>query len=310
MRIAVLDLGTNTFHLLIVDVHADHSCQVVFKTRAVVKLGKDGIGKNVIAEAPFNRGIKVLAHFKKQVEKHSVTKVFAFATSAIRSSTNGKEFVRKAYDETGIKIKVIAGDEEAKLIYYGVRQCVKTGEEPALIMDIGGGSTEFIIANEKQIFWKQSFNIGVSRLLEQFNPSDPILPTEMVIVKKYLDDVLQPLIKAIQKYPVKQLIGSSGSFDTLAEMIGHRFYHRNIIKGKTSYEFSLKEYDELHRWLMKSTTKMRLKTKGLVRMRVDMIVLSSICTQFVLEKSGIKKMMLSKYALKEGALTDIIERQF
>ena len=307
MKLAVLDLGTNTFHLLIAKVNPDHSFEILFRNRAVVKLGKGGISENRIADAPFKKGIKTIQHFNEQIKKLGNNKIFAFATSAIRSSTNGGEFVKKVKNETGIEIKIISGDEEAELIYYGVRQCVQMDERPALIMDIGGGSTEFIIANHTTVFWKQSFNIGAARLIDQFHLSDPILNKEMISIQRHLEKVLQPLNAAMDKFPVSKLIGSSGSFDTLAEMTSFRFRKRNMLKAKTSYQFNLVEYDKIHKWLLKSTTQMRMKAKGLIKMRVDMIVASSICTTYVLKKFMLKEMVQSKYALKEGALWKIIQ---
>ncbi len=307
MKIAVLDLGTNTFHLLVAKIYPDHSFKILFKNRAVVKLGKGGISENRIADAPFKKGIKTIQHFNEQIKKLGNNKIFAFATSAIRSSTNGGEFVKKVKNETGIEIKIISGDEEAELIYYGVRQCVQMDERPALIMDIGGGSTEFIIANHTTVFWKQSFNIGAARLIDQFHLSDPILNKEMISIQRHLEKVLQPLNAAMDKFPVSKLIGSSGSFDTLAEMTSFRFRKRNMLKAKTSYQFNLVEYDKIHKWLLKSTTQMRMKAKGLIKMRVDMIVASSICTTYVLKKFMLKEMVQSKYALKEGALWKIIQ---
>ena len=123
-----------------------------------------------------------------------------------------------------------------------------------------------------------------------------------------LEQVLKPLQQAIWKYPVSKLIGSSGSFETLAEISSYRFYKRNVLRSKTSHSFNLKEYNLVHEWLLKSTTAMRMKTKGLVRMRVDMIVLSSICTNYILKKYKMKEMVLSKFALKEGVLWNIIHR--
>ena len=194
------------------------------------------------------------------------------------------------------------------MIYYGIRECIKLDERPVLIMDIGGGSTEFIIASRTTIFWKQSFNIGAARLLDLFHPSDPIRRNEIIEIQKYLQQVLQPLKKAMNKFPVSTLIGSSGSFDTLAEMIAYRFYNRNILKSKTSYAFDLDQYEKIHKWILSSTTKMRMKTKGLIKMRVDMIVISSLCTDYILKNFKIREMILSKYALKEGALWKIIHQ--
>lgn len=308
MKLAILDLGTNTFHLLIVEVNRDRTYKKIFKSKIVVKLGEGAIQEKYIAEVPFTRGLNVLKHYAGIIEKHKADKTFAFATSGIRSAKNGKEFVSRVKNETGIKIEVIPGDREAELICYGVRGCVSMGEEKHLIMDIGGGSTEFIIANEKKIFWKQSFDIGASRLLETFKPSNPIINAEVKRLETFLIDVIKPLDIALKRFPVKTLIGSSGSFDTLAEMSGWKFQKKDVLKNVTTFNFNLDEYFKLHEILLKSTMQQRMKMKGLIKMRVDMIVLASICTRLILDRYKLEKMILSKYALKEGALWQIVSK--
>lgn len=301
MRIAILDLGTNTFHLLIADVKGK-SYRKVFKSKTVVKLGEGAIHRKFIAPDPFHRGIEALTHYKGIIHEFSPDKVYAFATSAIRGASNGKQFVKEAFKRTGIRIKIISGDKEAELICLGVRQCVDMGREPSLIMDIGGGSTEFIIANGRKIFWKKSFDIGAARLLEIFNPSDPVSEKDIKEIHLFLDMQLKPLKSAIKKFPANKLIGSSGSFDTFAEMAGYRYHGKNVIKKMKSYKFDLDEFKKLHKVILKSTLKQRMRMKGLVKMRVDMIVIATICTDYILQNLNMSEMYLSKYALKEGAL--------
>ena len=308
MKIAVLDLGTNTFHLLIVNVSKTGSFKKIFKSKIAVKLGEGTIHKNRIAEIPFRRGIEAMKHYSEVLSKYRPDKVVAYATSAIRSAKNGKQFVAVVKKETGIKVNVISGSREAELIYFGVRSSISKGKEKQLVMDIGGGSTEFILADSNKIFWKKSFDIGASRLLERFKPSDPIKASEIKTLEKYLSKVLSPLNKALKKYPVESLIGSSGSFDTFAEMIGWKFHRRDVLKNVESYEFNLDEYFSLYELLMKSTTAQRMKMKGLIKMRVDMIVIAAICTRLILRKYNLQKMYVSKSALKEGALWEVIQK--
>lgn len=306
MRIAILDLGTNTFHLLIASVNKKGDWKKVFKSKTAVKLGEGAIHQNEIAPIPFKRGIRALLHYKKIIAIHKPEKIFAFATSAIRGAKNGNDFVDAVKEKTGIDITVISGDREAELIYLGVRQCLELDESPVLIMDIGGGSTEFIIANHENIFWKHSYNIGAARLLEIFKPSDPLHLSELKKTEKFLSSELSTMVAAVKKFQPDQLIGSSGSFDTFAEMIGFQFYNRNIISNTNKYIFKMEEYFHLHEKILFSTIAQRKKMKGLVKMRVDMIVLATICTAVVLRETGIRKMSLSKYALKEGALSAVI----
>lgn len=308
MRVAILDLGTNTFHLFIANVGSDGEIKKVFKSKRVVKLLENSNQSNLIQEVSFQRGIAAIRGFKEIISVHTVDRVYAFATSAIRSATNGKDFVRAVFEVTGIQIKTISGNEEAKLIYYGVKQCVTLGDHRSLIMDIGGGSTEFIIANRKKIFWKHSFNIGAARLIANQQPSDPIKRVEVKKLNDFLETALEPLHDAIRKFPVNELIGSSGSFDTFAEMIGWKYHQKNVIGKVKAYEFNLDEFGKLYRHLVVSSASERMKMKGLVKMRVDMIVVAAICTNFILKKYKIRKMILSRYALKEGAMWKLANR--
>jgi len=305
-RIAIIDLGTNTFNLLIVEISADKTYQLVFQNKISVKLGEGGINKGFIAPTAFNRGIDALKIHKLTTEKHNVEKVIAIATSAIRGASNGIEFITKAKEDCNVDIQVISGDREAEIIYYGVRDAVKLSDETSLIIDIGGGSTEFIIANKNKIFWKQSFLLGVARLLEMFNPSDPITDKEIQAIYNYLNQELKPLFKAVKKFPITELIGSSGSFDSLAEMVAHRFYSPHIFDGKTEFSFNLDDCAAVHQTILRSTNAERLQMKGLVAMRVDMIVISSILVHFIIKSFSIPKMRLSTYSLKEGILSEII----
>ncbi|TAL59801.1 MAG: phosphatase, partial [Bacteroidetes bacterium] len=204
--------------------------------------------------------------------------------------------------------------------YFGVRSAVQMNGSPSLIIDIGGGSTEFIIANKKEIFWKHSFLMGAARLLERFKPSDPITESEVKQIEVYLEKELQPLFAAVDRIlnahlpsPLGggtgrgcELIGSSGSFDSLAEMIGYHFYDTEALKGKTEYAFNMDDFEKLYQVILKSTTKERMLMKGLTKMRVDMIVVSAIIVNFVIARLGIQKMRGSKFSLKEGVLWELM----
>jgi len=309
MKVAVLDLGTNTFHLMIASVHSDGSWKKILHRKVTVKLGQGGIHQNRIAPVPFRRGIAAIAGFKKIIEHHQVKTVRAFGTAALRNASNGGEFLDDARENFGITIALISGSDEASLIYSGVRRAVDLGDDFSLIMDIGGGSTEFIIANNRKIFWKQSFKIGASMLLEKFQPADPIRKGELKLIEHYLDDVLKPLRAALMKFPAARLIGSAGSFETVTSMIRYRNPAAGSHYGKTSHPIKRSELNALHRDIIRSTTAERKKMKGLISMRVDMIVPASILLNFVLKQTGIKNILLSTYSLKEGALDQIVNSE-
>lgn len=310
MLIAVIDLGTNTFNLLIAEINKHTGTFTKkFKDRISVKLGEGGINSGHIAEAPFRRGIEAIKDYKAIVDTHHVKEVVAFATSAIRSAANGVEFVEEVFRETGIRVQTISGDREAELIYYGVRMAVTLSDIPALIMDIGGGSTEFIIADKKSIYWKQSFLLGAARLLEKFRPEDPVTKETVGLINNYFREELKPLYEQLEKHPVRTLVGSSGAFDSFVDMLGWKFGTAMLKTGATEYRVDLKLYREMSGIIIRSTMEERGQIKGLIPMRRDMIVISMLFVDFVVREFGIEELIVSTYSLKEGVIGELINRK-
>ena len=309
MRIAVIDLGTNTFNLPIAETFSDGKFETLYNEKLPVKLGEGGINKGIIAEAAFLRGIEAMENYASTIKQWEAEKILAFATSAVRNASNGKDFTAIIKTKTGIEIQIIDGDREAELISIGVRQAVKLSEDPSLIIAIGGGSTEFIIVDQSTILWKQSFEIGASRLWQRFEPSDPITENEREAMASYLLGQLQPLWKAAEKFKVTELIGASGSFESLAELVNAKFKSLPGLADKTECEFVLEQCGEIHNEILASTRAERLKWKGLVAMRVDLIVVSAILVETVVSKLSISKMKYSAYALKEGVLWNFLNKK-
>ncbi|HET6991923.1 MAG TPA: phosphatase [Bacteroidia bacterium] len=306
MRIAVIDLGTNTFNLLVAESRVGADFQTLYNEKLPVKLGEGGINKGFITEAAFQRGIEAMENYASTIRQWHAERTLAFATSAVRNASNGKEFVDEVKRRTGIEIQVIDGAKEAEFISIGVRQAVRLSEKPSLIIDIGGGSTEFIIVDDKSVLWKQSFEIGASRLMQRFEPSDPVNADEKKVIVDYLIHELKPLWEASKKFNVTELIGASGSFESLAELVNMRFHSLPGLSNKTECEFNLDQCAIIHAAILSSTRAERLKMKGLVAMRVDLIVVSAILVETVLNELSISKMRYSSYSLKEGVLWDFL----
>jgi len=307
MRVAIIDLGTNTFNLLIADITEDKNYNIVFTDKAGVKLGKDGINNRIITPEAFQRALDGISKHLVNIRLYKAEKTIATATSGIRSTENGLELVAEIEKQFGIHVNIVSGDDEAELIYRGVKQVVPFGHENALILDIGGGSNEFIIANKNGLLWKQSFNLGIARLLDRFNPSDPITTDEILKIEYYIDSELTPLYEAFNKYSPVKLIGSSGTFDSIRSMIIERKgLKRGDFTDKNSYRIDLNDYHNLHAYLLKSTYSERLDMKGLEFVRVEMIVLASIFVNFIINKFNLKSITQSYFALKEGMLDKII----
>lgn len=300
MRIAVIDLGTNTFNLLVAEVSGSQM-SVLYKDELGIKLGEGGIHRKIITEASFHRGLKGLEKHLNTAGDWKADEVLAVATSGIRTADNGKEFIREVKFRFGIEVKTITGDEEAGLIYRGVRQAVEMGDRTSLIVDIGGGSNEFIIAGRQRYFWKKSIDIGMARILERFNPSDPITHDEIDQINIYFEKALQPLYEPIQQYQPELFIGCAGTFKTVRNML--------IKEGVLSetpqqpwFEIYYSQFEKLHKRLLFSTTEERKQMPGLELFRVDMIVLASLFVNFILQKFGFDRMMQSDYSIKEGVV--------
>jgi exopolyphosphatase/guanosine-5'-triphosphate,3'-diphosphate pyrophosphatase len=303
--LAVIDLGTNTFHLLLAEVLTGNNINEVYKLQVPVKLGEGGINNRIITDAAFERGMNALRQFRDILEEHGISKVYAFATSAIRSAENGHEFVNKVKEETGIEIHVITGDEEADLIFHGVRHTIELTSERIMVMDIGGGSVEFIIANKEEIFWKHSFTIGAARLLERFHHSDPISKEEQDKLHQYLDFELLALKNAVHQFPVSTLVGSAGSFESVVEMIEQNLDKK--LHFTTSCRVGIPDYEKIHNMIIASTHDERMNFKGLIPYRAEMIVMSCVLIQYVLNTFHIKELFASDYSLKEGVLFKMSE---
>ncbi len=307
MRLAIIDMGTNTFNLLIAEVLENNNYQIIHKDKAGVKLGKGGINNQIITPEAFKRGISAIEKHLRTIQQFSCDKIYATATSGVRSAENGQEFVEKLEEKFGITIQVISGDTEAELIYRGVKQAVKFNSENVLILDIGGGSNEFIIANSSGLIWKQSFQLGMARLLDMFNPSDPITLEEIKDVEYFIDANLEELYRVFNKYKPQQLIGCSGTFDSFREMIlAKNGGIPEEVKKKNSYPINIKDYEQLHIDLIKSTLEQRKKMEGLELVRVEMIVLASIFVNFIIRKLNIKSLTQSAFAIKEGLVDKIL----
>lgn len=304
MTLAVIDLGTNTFHLVIARLSVG-GVQVIYKTNIPVKLGEGRINENIIIPEAFERGLLALKSFKQEIKKHEVAVVKAIATSAIRSAANGADFVKAAKSDAGIDIEVITGEQEAAYIFAGVKA---TGAVKgiSLIMDIGGGSTEFIIGNVNGILWKKSYNIGAARLMQAYFHSDPISETDKSAILAHLESQLSELLAACLTFKPTQLIGSAGAFETFAGMID-----QELNLNETSYAtIPQQAYQTLSEMLIAATHQERKNMPGLIPLRVDMIVIAALLTDYVLKATGINNISLSTYDLKMGVLHTLAQSKF
>ncbi len=300
MRKAVIDLGTNTFHLFIVELEGEQ-LKTLYKEKIAVKIGKNGISKGFIAKDALKRAVHTLEVFRTVLNQFHVSDVTGVATSAIRNAKNGQDLLDQIYESTQIEIEIISGEREAELIFEGVRAAEAVSSSNELVMDIGGGSVEFIIGNKKEILWKQSFEIGAQRLLDKFHKNDPMPASSVEEMFSWLDIELTELKIAIEKYKPTGLIGCSGTFDTLTEIYFKEKGKNRPVHSK-SFQLPIKAYRDSHRELLIKDKAARLLIPGMVSMRVDMIVVASCLISYVSDLIPTEYITACTYALKEGVL--------
>jgi len=295
MRTAVIDLGTNTFNLLIADVTTDNF-KIVHTEKEAVSLGMGGIHKNIISEDAFQRGIKTLRHFNFICIRHKVDRINAFGTSALRDASNASSFALQIKEELGIDISIISGEKEAELIYKGVNWS-HTFTKPAVIMDIGGGSTEFIFANKKGVNDMVSLNIGISRIYEELHLSDPATLSEIKEVEDWLE------LKSKNYFTNKNediLIGASGTFETFYELI----YKKTFPSTIKSIEIPIDKLFSVLYEIIYSSSETRKNNEFLIPIRKKLAPIAAIKTRWALNKLKVKRVFVSPYSLKEGAVTE------
>ncbi len=302
-RVAVIDLGTNTFHLLIAEI-GEGNPQLLHREKVPVKIGMGGINQKTVTVEATKRALACMHHFSDVLRKFEVSRTYALGTSALRNAENGKDIILRIAQETGIVARVISGPEEAEYIYYGIRAAMDLGTEPCMIVDIGGGSVEFIIGSREKMLWKSSVEMGAQRLLEMYQRHDPILKEEVNQLIHHFRSSLAEVAQAIQTFKPEVLVGSSGTFDTLSEIYCLR-EHIPVIPDARETPLTVKAFHEIHHQLLTLDRSGRLKIPGMIEMRVDMIVVASCLVEYLLLEFGFKKIRVSSFSLKEGVLATL-----
>ncbi len=304
MVVAVIDLGTNTCNLLIAEIK-ETGFDIFHQSKQLVKLGDDKIKANEISPEALNRTIEAFQSHKKIIENFNVEKVKVIATSAVRSSENKIDYLEKISEQTGWIVKVVSGEKEAELIFNGVLLAFEKLNNPAIILDIGGGSNELILANDKNLLWKESRPTGMARVINQFEISDPILPNEIEKLRQYFSEQHIKTFEMCNTHSVEKLIGCSGAFDTIVDIIDKVNPGE---KQRTKQEVEVAEFHKVYQTLVKSTRVKRLKMKGMDMVRVDLIVPAVILIERLISATGIKKIVQTDFALREGVLFEMINK--
>ncbi|MCF8241494.1 MAG: Ppx/GppA family phosphatase [Melioribacteraceae bacterium] len=308
--LAAIDIGTNSFHLIVVSVTPDGNFEIIDREKEVIRLGEGSSGdiKFILSQA-MDRALKTLERFKGIADSYNAV-LRAVATSAVRESINKDEFLNLVRAKIGIEIEIISGIEEARLIYLGILKAVPIFNQKSLCVDIGGGSTEFVIGEKSKILYSNSIKLGAVRLTQKFFPDYKITKDRVNLCKKWIEGELSPVKRSISQIGFDTAVGSSGTINSSGYMI--KTAQKSIAAGGTSLNnesFAKDDLAMLYKKIMKAkTSDERIKIKGLEQKRADIIPAGIILLSTIFEQLNIDNMLISDYALREGIIIDSIQK--
>src|SRR5690606_26615874 len=255
-----------------------------------VKLGEGGgISRKEIIPAAYQRGLDALQSFRDEIKKFPVKSIKATATAAVRDARNGRQFIKDVYNLTKISIEIIDGKQEALFIYAGAKAAKALNNQISLVMDIGGGSTEFILCDQESVYWKESYRLGAARLLADFHKHDPLKYEDIQSLHDHFQKTLRELEDAIKKFRPIQLVGTAGSFDSYRDITLAKKNVNVEAEDIILYDLEEGEFRQLLSQLIHSSHEERKQVKGLIELRTDMILMSSVLTRYILDLTKITK---------------------
>jgi exopolyphosphatase/guanosine-5'-triphosphate,3'-diphosphate pyrophosphatase len=306
MRLAAIDIGTNSVHMIVVRVRPDFSFEVVDREKEMVRLGAGGLdGKKLTPEA-MTAALQALKKFARLAESHQVDEILAVATSATREAENGGAFLRAIERRTGIRARLITGTEEARLIHLAAVYGVDT-PKPAVVIDIGGGSVEITLGGKTEVEFARSFKLGVIRLTERFVDSDPISSRDERKMTKFIREQVDRYLEHIVEQGYDRVIGTSGTILSLGT-VATAVDRGSVPQEVRNLRVPAKSLRKLRKTVVEMDLEERMHLPGLDPRRADLMVAGSVLLDTLLKDLGTEEITLCDLALREGVLLDYIHQ--
>jgi exopolyphosphatase/guanosine-5'-triphosphate,3'-diphosphate pyrophosphatase len=309
MKIAAIDIGTTSVHIVVVQVRPDFSFEVLDREKEMVRLGAGGLEGRPLTETAMRTALQTLGKFNRLAQSHSVDEVRSVATSAVREAPNGGEFLAEVERQTGIRTRVITGIEEARLVHQAALYGVEVGEGTAVVVDIGGGSTEITLGTRRKVELARSFKLGTIRLTERFVKSDPLSPKDERRLVKHIRSQVGPFLDELAGAGFDRVIGTSGTIMN----VGTVALAAN--DGRTADAEGMHHRTLPAQWISRARKQIvaldldrRLSLPGLDPRRADLIVAGAILLDTIVRRLGAAEVTLCDYALREGLVLDFVER--
>ena len=307
MRIAAIDIGTNSIHMIVVQIRTDLSFEVIDREKEMVRLGAGGLDGRALTPEAMHTALQVLSKFRRLAESHKVDEVVAVATSATREAENGGEFLRAVTQQTGIRPRVISGTEEARLIHLAAVYGVSVPGDVAVVIDIGGGSVEVTRGAGPSVELGRSFKLGVIRLTERFVTTDPLEPRDERKLVRHIDEEIGKYLHQMARAGFERVIGTSGTILSLGSVAAAADggEHGSSLRNR---RFAAKQIRRVRKDLVALDLEERLRIPGLEPRRADLAVAGAILLDEILRRLGAEEITLCDLSLREGLVLDYISR--
>lgn len=309
VKMAGIDIGTNTLRLLIAElrwVQGRIQIRPIFEARRITRLGEGIVESGRLSSGAMSRTLQALKEFRAALEEHPVDRIIGVATSAVREAENRPLFLDRVKEETGLDVEVISGEEEARRTLLGVRYGMGGDDSNLLVLDIGGGSTEWMVVTDGRVQEMRTFDIGVVKLTDRYLVTDPPSAEDQRQLIQAIEDRFRPMVPSVGRFSGHSLVGVAGSVTTLAALeLGLTTYDPSRVQNM---RLGFARVEAWYRRLVGMALDERRRLAGLERGREDLIVAGAALLWVAMRMAGAKEVVVSDYGLREGVLIDWFER--
>ncbi len=305
LRVGIVDVGTNSLHLVIGVLGPDGTFRVILRERDLTRLGERGLTNGVLTQTAMRRAMTVLQRYAATLMRCEVGRVEAVATSAVREASNGEVFVRRVRARLGIPLRVISGREEARLSYLGIRQA-RRFRQTAVMIAIGGGSTQVMVGDGRRLRYATSLPLGCAHLAQRFLRHDPPRPREVGALTRHLRRAFSPVIRTIRRYRWREAMGSSATIHQVISAAS-QWAARQPPKTRPS-SISLPSLSRFIQWLLTSTAAQRRRLPGLDPQRQDLALPTAMTLLVWMTGCGIQTIRSAPGSLREGLVRESMRR--
>lgn len=304
VRTSVLDLGSNSFHVLVADAAPDGSVQPLLREREMLHLGTVVAEHGGIPDAERRRAVDVVAHLTELARRAGAEERLAVATSALRDADNGAEVIADMEAAAGTAIRVLDGLAEARLAYLGARASIATDDEPVLVLDLGGGSLELAVGRGARVVWAASTDLGVSRLSPLLS-EDPPTSAGLQRIAACVEAELEPIASTLAEHDPARVVAVGGTVRALARVIAAA-EHAWLPATLNRLELSAEQIAAARDLLTSLDLAGRLDVEGMKSRRADRIHIAAEVIHRVVGRLGVRRLEVSDWGLREGTILDAL----